>query len=216
MRFVWQGTKGHFVTGENAEENSVDLLARWKDGDESAATELFDRYVNRLVGLARSRLSERMKRRVEPEDIVQSAYRSFFRKAGDDRYTLEKSGDLWKLMAAITVSKVRGQVEFHTAKKRHVYDEASIGANDSGYRVAPTAVTHDPTPDDAAQVVEELQNVLEKLDPLQRQILELALQNKSVDEISPLVERSERTVRRTLQQVREHLEQRLLTESQSQ
>ena len=198
-----------------SDENSVELLARWKDGDESAAAKLFDRYVNRLVALARSRLSERMQRRVEPEDVVQSAYRSFFRKAGDDRYTLEKSGDLWKLMAAITVSKVRGQVEFHTAKKRGVYDEESFGANDSGYRVAPTAVTQDPTPDDAALVVEELQNVLEKLDPLQRKILELALQNKSVEEISPLVERSARTVRRTLQQVREHLEQRLLTESQS-
>lgn len=202
------------MSGENLDENSVELLARWKDGDETAATVLFERYVDRLVGLARSRLSERMKRRVEPEDIVQSAYRSFFRKAGDDRYTLAKSGDLWKLMAAITVSKVRGQVEFHTAKKRGVYDEESFGATDSGYRVAPTAVTADPTPEDAALVVEELQNVLHKLDPLQREILELALQNKNVEEISPLVERSARTVRRTLQQVREHLEQRLLTESQ--
>ena len=52
------------------EQDSVELLARWKRGDETAATELFDRYVNRLISLARSRLSERMQRRVEPEDVV--------------------------------------------------------------------------------------------------------------------------------------------------
>ena len=73
-------------------------------------------------------LSDRMRRRVEPEDVAQSVYRSFFRKAEDDRYVLEKSGDLWKLLAAITVSKVRGQVEFHTAKKRGVYTEESLNA----------------------------------------------------------------------------------------
>ena len=191
------------------QEDSVELLARWKEGDESAAAKLFDRYVGRLVRLARSRLSERMQRRVEPEDVVQSAYRSFFRKAGEDRYTLEKSGDLWKLMAAITVSKVRGQVEFHTAQKRGVYSEESVGGG-STFQVNPMAVAEDPTPDDAAQVVEELQQVMEKLDPLQRQILELALQNYEVDEITAKVERSARTVRRALQHVRQMLEGQLL------
>ena len=195
------------------EENSVDLLARWKGGDETAATALFDRYVNRLVALARSRLSDRMQRRVEPEDVVQSAYRSFFRKAGEDRYSLEKSGDLWKLMAAITISKVRGEVEFHTAQKRRVYAEESIGASVSGYQINPVVIADDPTPADAAAVVEELREVMEQLEPLQRQILELALQNLEVEAICQEVQRSGRTVRRSLQQVRELLEKRLLDRS---
>ena len=193
-----------------SDEDSVQLLARWKDGDEAAAGELFERYVNRLVGLARTKLSDRMQRRVEPEDVVQSAYRSFFRKAGDDRYTLEKSGDLWKLLATITVSKVRGQVEFHTAKKRGIYSEESVAGEASTYRVRPEAVAEDPTPDDATAVVEEVQAVMTELDDLQRQIMELALQNRSVEEISQEVQRSGRTVRRTLQQIRENLETRLL------
>ena len=195
-----------------SDEDSVNLLARWKDGDEAAAAALFDRYVNRLVGLARTKLSDRMQRRVEPEDVVQSAYRSFFRKAGEDRYTLEQSGDLWKLLATITISKVRGQVEFHTAKKRGVYAEESIASNPqaSNYRVLPEAVTEDPTPEDAAAVVEEVQTVMQGLDDLQRQIMELALQNYEVEEISQQVQRSGRTVRRTIQQIREDLEQRLL------
>ena len=192
-----------------SDEDSVDLLARWKGGDEGAASELFDRYVNRLVGLARNKLSDRMQRRVEPEDVVQSAYRSFFRKAGEEHYTLERSGDLWKLLATITVSKVRGQVEFHTAKKRGVYSEESVGGN-SEFRVHPEALSEEPTPEEAAAVVEEVQAVMQDLDALQRRIMELTLQNHSVEEISQEVQRSGRTVRRTLQMIREHLETRLL------
>lgn len=201
---------GEFLV--DSDVSSVELLKRWKEGDEKAATELFDRYVSRLVALAQSRLSERMKRRVEAEDIVQSAYRSFFRKAGDNRYTLEKSGDLWKLMAAITISKLRGQVEFHTAQKRGVYTEESLAGTGSAYHVSPTVVADEPTPADAAQVIEELQNVMQSLDPLQRTILELALQNHDINEIAQKVERSTRTVRRALQQVRENLETRLADE----
>ena len=32
------------------EIDSVDLLARWKAGDEQAAAAIFDRYVNQLMG----------------------------------------------------------------------------------------------------------------------------------------------------------------------
>ena len=192
------------------DETSVELLSRWKGGDEQAAALLFDRYVNQLIALARNRLSEPMRRRVEPEDIVQSAYRSFFRRAGDDRYTLQNSGDLWKLMAAITITKLRGQVEFHTAKKRGVYSEESIVASHSNYGVGPQAIAAEPSPQDAAAVVEELESLMRRLDPLQRRILQFALQNLDTDEIAAEVQRSARTVRRSLQQIRDDLEKRLL------
>lgn len=192
------------------DENSVDLLKRWKEGDEAAAKVLFDRYVNKLCGLARNRLSERMQRRVEPEDIVQSAYRSFFRLAGEDRYTLSKSGDLWKLLAAITVNKLRGQVEFHTAKKRGVYAEESLAATRSTMGLGPHAIAAEPTAEDAAAVVEELEAVMTELDPLRRTILELALQNTDEPDIAAAVQRSGRTVRRVLADIRANLEKQLL------
>ena len=193
----------------NNDDRSVHLLQRWRDGDESAATEIFERYVNRLCALARTRLSNRMKRRVEAEDVVQSAYRSFFRRAGD-HYVLEKEGDLWRLLAAITINKVRGQVEYHTAKKRGVYLEESMKADQSVIRVRPEMISEEPKPDDAAVMVEELAALLGSLDETQRTIIELSMQNRSVEQIAEQIQRSERTVRRTIQQVREDLESRLL------
>ncbi|MEM7454099.1 MAG: sigma-70 family RNA polymerase sigma factor [Planctomycetota bacterium] len=190
-------------------ETSIQLLQRWRDGDESAATEMFERYVNRLCALARTRLSERMKRRVEAEDIVQSAYRSFFRRAGD-HYTLEKAGDLWRLLAAITINKVRGQVEFHTAQKRGIQAEESMMADQSMIRVSPIVISEEPKPDEAVVMVEQLTDVLSGLDDTQRAIIELSMQDQTVEQIAEEVQRSPRTIRRTIQQFREHLEQRLL------
>ncbi len=191
------------------DEQSIILLNRWRAGDQSAATEIFERYVNRLCGLARKRLSDRMQRRVEAEDVVQSAYRSFFRRAGES-YTLEKQGDLWRLLAAITINKVRGQVEFHNAKKRGIYLEAHSDGEQSVIQVSPEVISDDPQPEDAAVMVEELSDVLGNLDETQRAIVELSMQNHSVEQIADQIQRSERTVRRTIQQVREELEKRLL------
>lgn len=199
-----------FARGPVMSESSVELLQRWKDGDERAAAVLFDRYVNQLCAMARNRLSDRMQRRVEAEDIVQSAYRSFFRHVDEDRYTLSQSGDLWKLLAAITINKLRGQVEFHTAQKRGVYTEESLAGSPAAMGVKPHAMAEQPTPEDATAVVEELENVMRELTPLQRRILELALQNKSESDIAAEIERSGRTVRRTLQLIQEQLESRLL------
>ncbi len=193
-------------------DQSIDLLARWEQGDQQAAQELFDRYANRLAALAQSRSSKRLRRRVEADDIVQSVYRSFFRKAEQGRFTLENSGDLWRLLAAITVAKVKGKVEFHTAQKRAMNAEDSLNT-DRSYFVHPVAVAGDPQPDDAAMLVEQLSLVLETLEPIQRAIVELALQNQTIEQISKEVGRSQRTVRRTLQNLRDDLEEQLYKQS---
>ena len=192
------------------DEDSVRLLQELKDGNQEAAQVLFDRYVDRLVALARSRLSTRMRRRVEPEDIVQSVCRSFFRHAQEGAYTLPEKQSLWHLLAAITINKVRGQVEFHTAKKRALQLEVSVAGARSGYSVVPEALAQEPAAEDAEAILEELGGALGALDPLGRQVFELHLAGVPFDEICAEVKRSGRTVRRVLEKVRKDLEQRLL------
>ena len=69
-----------------ADSTTEQLLDRVHRGDEQAAEELLDRYVSRLIQLARSRLPSKLARRLDPEDVVQSACRSFFRRAGAGLY----------------------------------------------------------------------------------------------------------------------------------
>ena len=192
------------------DEDSVRLLQELKEGNEEAAQVLFDRYVQRLVALARSRLSARMRRRVEPEDIVQSVCRSFFRHAQEGAYTLPEKKSLWSLLAAITINKVRGQVEFHTAKKRAFQLEVSAIGTRSAYAMPPEALAQEPAAEEAEVILEELGEAMGSLDPLGRQIFELHLAGVPFDEICTEVQRSGRTVRRALEKVRKDLEQRLL------
>ncbi len=108
------------------DEESIQLLDRYRDGDERAAEEIFQRYVQRLIGLARNHISDRLGKRVDPEDVVQSVYRSFYRRASDGQFTLDKTGDLWRLLAMITVNKVRKQANFHCRQKRDIRREQNV------------------------------------------------------------------------------------------
>src|SRR5690242_9071558 len=84
---------------------SDQLLLRYQQGDEDASREIFERFIARLTALARSRLASRVAKRADPEDIVLSAYRSFFVGARNGKYALQRSGDLWRLLVSITLHK---------------------------------------------------------------------------------------------------------------
>lgn len=198
-----------------ADDEVVQLLARFRQGDSAAADAIFHRYVNRLVAFARTRLSAKLAQRVDAEDVVQSVYRSFFIRAREGQYTLDQSGDLWRLLATITLNKVHKQVEFHTAQKRAIDREQAISAEESVAGVSAELLAREPSPAEAMSAVEELQHVMQKLTPLQRRMLELYLQGHTVAEVAEAVERSERAVRRLLALVKEHLEVRAAEVTQS-
>lgn len=190
------------------DEDSIQLFKQHQSGDSQAAEIIFQRYVLRLIGLVRKMVSPQMAVRLDPEDITQSAFRSFFRHARTDRYVLDKSGDLWRLLAAIAVNKARRQIEFHLAGKRSIHQEQD--GSSSILHFNPAAVSAEPCPEEVMELTEELEQVMSGLKlPVHREMLELRLAGQEVAEISQALGRSERSVRRVLNQFRESLEQRL-------
>ena len=188
------------------EDASAELMARWRAGDEAAAEALYRRYAQRLRALARSRLSGRFAHQIDPEDIVQSAYRSFFAGARAGRYELRRSGDLWRLLAAITVHKLQRQIERRTAHKRAAGRERPFGRESSLDNLQPRHTAGEPSPSEAAAFADLLEQAVRGLDPLQRRMVELRLEGYRLEEIAAEVRRSERTVRRVLEQVKARLE----------
>src|SRR5947209_4592390 len=85
------------------------LMRRLAAGSESAARSLYARYVSRLRGLARARLSADVNARVDPEDIVQSVFRRFFHAARRGNYDAPNATDLWDLLLVITLNKIRSE-----------------------------------------------------------------------------------------------------------
>ncbi len=179
---------------------SDQLLLRCEQGDEGASQEIFERYLARLTALARSRLASRLARRTDPEDIVLSAYRSFFVGARDSRFVLQRSGDLWRLLVSITLHKLYRQVKKHSAESRDVQREEIL--------LEGFAVSQEPTAEAAIALADELEAILKPLDPLLRRVLELRLQGQSLEEIAAITMRSERTVRRSLAELRDAIASR--------
>jgi eukaryotic-like serine/threonine-protein kinase len=188
-----------------ANVDSCELLRRYQEDESHAAREMFDRYVARLVALARQKLSAKLRRRIDAEDIVQSAYRSFFLHAENDEYVLKNVGDLWRLLAQITLHKLYGQIEKHTAARRNVAHEDSGGDAPQRNAAAPN-----PTPVEAIALVEQLRFVLDRLTPDQRTTFVEQLQGKSVDQIAATLQKSPRTVRRLLAEIQRTVEQQLV------
>jgi RNA polymerase sigma factor (sigma-70 family) len=185
------------------DEASGDLLARWRQGDQQAATELFRRYASRLVGLARSRLSAKYAHRVDPEELVQSVYRTFFAEAQDGRYELHRGGDLWRLLVVMTLHKLNDQVKYHNRRKRAVDRDLDIHHDKMG--VEPDLLAREPSPLEALALADEVERLMRQLDASHRSMVELRLQGHTIEEIAAQTRYSERTVRYVLERVKQLL-----------
>jgi RNA polymerase sigma-70 factor (ECF subfamily) len=186
-----------------AQEASIHLVARWRNGDQVAAGELFQRYAERLAALVRSRLSSRFAQRLDAEDVVQSAYRSFFGHVRDGRFAIERGGDLWRLLVVLALHKLQHQVRHNTAGKRSVDREQCELPNDERFV---DRISQAPSPIDAVAVADQLEEVMRRLEPLPRRMLELRLQGHDWSEIATATQRTQRTVRRVLEQIKEQLQ----------
>lgn len=187
------------------DDPSVELLAKYRRGSEAAATELFRRYVSRLTVLARARLAPKIARRIDPEDIVMSAYRSFFVRARNGRFTLNRSGDLWRLLVGIVLKKLYHQAARHTSEKRSIGREVRLpDGGDSGWGFY-TPRSTSPGPAEAVALAELVENFMATLSSDERQVLELRLLDNRVSEIASAVGCHERTVRRLLNELESRL-----------
>jgi eukaryotic-like serine/threonine-protein kinase len=185
--------------------SSVLLLDGCRRGNELVAEALFVRYFERLKALARNRLSSRLARRIDPEDVVMSVYRSFFAGARAGHFTLSRGGDLWRLLSAITKHKLFRQIRYDTAARRSLEREASIEQIDEG-RIPERDRT--PSPEEVVACSDELEWIFGRLDTSARSVLELRLQGAQLAEIAQKTNRSERTVRRTLAEIRDLIARR--------
>src|SRR5262245_17450183 len=187
------------------EPGSVDqLMARLERGDDAAAAALFERFAQRLLALARSRLNEALRRKEDPEDVLQSVFRSFFTRQQGGQFDVTDWDSVWRILTLITVRKCADRVEYFRAACRDVRREVGPAASDPG-RDTWAGTAGDPTPSEAAVVTELLEELMTGLEDGDRDILTLQLQGYTIPEISQQVRRSERTVSRILERVRKRL-----------
>ncbi len=185
------------------------LVNLWRAGNQEAAQQLFSRYLEKLVALARQRISQRLASRVDPEDVVQSVFRTFFQRAKQGQFTIEHEDDLCKLLVRITLHKTLRQVEFHRAAKRN--PSLETGQADESQERLLELLDDEPTPETANIFLDQLEHFLAQLKPQERQILELRMQGYSTEEIAQKLGTYDRRIRRIMERVRGLAEQEGMT-----
>lgn len=177
------------------------LLLRFRRGQQDGPTLLYLRYAGRLRALAAQQSAPGLAARVDPEDIVQSVFRTFFRRAAGGQYDVPEGEEIWKLLLVIALHKIRSAGEFHRAARRDVRQTAAGAAYDRALELASGR-------DDGALTVLRLvvDEILEALPPGHRPIIERRIEGYEVAEIAAQVRRSRRTVERVLQEFRRRLD----------
>lgn len=182
---------------ESGEQRDSELLHRIRSGDEDAALEIVNRHSPRLLRAAKSRISSMFSSRFDPEDIVQSTFRSFFRRAQGGGYEAPQAGDLFNLLIVIAMRKVRARVVEHQAACRDVRRNSD----------SLEGVAHQGNDADLLDLLVTIEEVCQGLGESHRRIVMLRLEGYSVEEIAERSDRSRRTVERALHEFRAVLSQ---------
>lgn len=190
-----------------------DEVTRWLSGlargEDLAVGEIWQRYFQRLVCLARSKLREGSGRCADEEDVALSAFQSFCAGAAAGKFPrLEDRHDLWKLLVTITARKVGQLVRRSKRKKRGggtVRGESvfgSTGRDDAGG--LGEVLGPEPTPEIAVSAAEQFEHLLAVLgDEQLRRIALRKLEGYTNDEIAAEMTCAPRTVERKLQRIRD-------------
>ena len=178
-------------------EWSSTFFIRLSDGNESAAYQVDDRYRKRLCALVEQELSRRLSERLDPEDVVQPAMKSFFRGLDEKGWRIVSEEALWGLLVKITRSKIKKTVEKHSAGKREPNREIP---SDELELASP-----EPSPLDAVIAADLVERTIEELSPPDPEVFRLRLEGYTMAEIAEVTALTVVRVRITLNRIRDRL-----------
>jgi DNA-directed RNA polymerase specialized sigma24 family protein len=178
-------------------------IGQLKAGEQAAAQQLWERYFNRLVVLARNQLRGKPRGPADEEDIALSALDSFCRGASRGLFPqLVHRDSLWRLLVAMTARKAFDAVRDERRLKRGgeaVRAEAALIGN-----YLEQALSREPNPSFAAELAEECRRLLDRLDSSELRAIALwKMEGYTDEEIAPKLGCVRRTVQRKVQLIRD-------------
>jgi RNA polymerase sigma-70 factor (ECF subfamily) len=215
-----QTTGGGFLLPKGFDDEGTQVLVdRAQAGEVEALNELFTRYHQAMVELARRRLGPKLRKKEDPMDLAQTTFREATRDFGKFEYRGEAS--LLRWLIQILQNKIRDKAEFYAAGKRDMSRERNLDgdvADDSGVKKIPEP----PSPDlsvtmhvQKEESFEILRNALEELTPDHRKAITLVffqgltlrdagerMGGKSEDAVRMMLRRAERKLGGILRKTR--------------
>lgn len=188
------------MNSEEADHQPNDwlLLEAWRQGDEEAARQFYERYLGQLMSLVQRHIAQRFSSRFDADDVVQSVMRTVFRKAHQGNLLPSDSDELWRLLSVIALNKVRNRVRKESRQK-----------NDASRDVVDVELLNrlsDPLEQDAVETADLIESIAETLAPPVRDTLNKLLEGQDPDDIATSLGVTTRSVRRYREEIIRRLE----------
>jgi len=140
-------------------------------------------------------------KRFDGEDVVQSVFRSFFRRQEEGQFHIEHSQQLWQLLVTLTLCKTRSHARRHTAAQRDAQADRAISSEHQ-------ILDRQPSTMDAIALWEEIDVVLDGLPERTAEIISMRLEGRARTEIAAELSVSRQSIHRILKLVQERLSRR--------
>ena len=184
-------------------------IEQLKAGDRTAAQKLWERYFEKLLRLARARVRRVSRRMADEEDVVLSAFNSFFAGVEHGRFAkLDDRDNLLRLLLVITARKAHDLAQHERRQKRGGPGTADkpaqppTGTTVSTDQALASILDRGPTPLFAAQVADECRRLLDCLDDEQQSVAVWKMEGYTNEEIAAKLGCAVATVERRLRSIR--------------
>jgi DNA-directed RNA polymerase specialized sigma24 family protein len=190
----------------SSEGSVTHWIGQLKAGDREAAQRLWERYFQRLVGLARKKLRGAKRQAADEEDVALSAFDTFCRGAEHGRFPrLDDRDNLWSVLVLLTARKAWHLVRDEARYKRggKLVPLADTPSPDKEEASLDRLLGREPTPEFAAQVAEEYQLLLTRLEDKELETVAMwKMEGYTSEEIAAKLDCTVRTIERKLRIIR--------------
>ncbi|MFO0946917.1 MAG: sigma-70 family RNA polymerase sigma factor [Planctomycetota bacterium] len=180
----------------------ADLLAKARTGDNSALTQLVEKYEGEIRMVARVQLGPALRPHLDSIDLVQSVHRSLMLGLRSNKFEITDPESL----IALALTMVRRKVARHW---RHLQRQQRLSRG-------PEADTHFPNllaslsspqsdPAEIAQRNDAIAKLWSHLDPSERKVIELRMQGHSTVEVAETLHLDADVLRVRLSRLRQRL-----------
>lgn len=176
-----------------------ELMRQVQAGDDAAETAVFRQYFRRLVALASRRFATSLRDGADVELVVLSACKSFFLRNRRGEFHLKDGGELWSVLAMITLRKCADRLRYLHAARRDVGREAEWrDEHDSPLGL----LGQGPAPEEEAILNDLIEQLRVAMSPEDWPIVEHILLGYTAEEIAERLDCSVRTVQRVRQRAK--------------
>jgi len=182
------------------------LLSQLRQRDNEGARQVYQRFAQRLIGLAHTKMAPGIRQKLDPEDVAQSVLKSIILRLGEGQFDVGDWDGLWGLLVRFTLHRCMRWGEFFHAGPRDVDREKPPPTKEGESTTSWEFLDREPGPEEATVLAETLEGLLNGFGEREQKIVAQSLQGYNVREISTALGCTESKVYRVLARVREVLE----------